>query len=141
MELAKHAEVIVQTLVNDESLLKIVSVLSKHESLSLYYLRRSTKMETASLRQRIMLLVKKNLVLVEQSGSGQMSLKLNVKTVEDVLYMPLYLETVRRKFSKLEVIIVHNMLLNISKIGIDERLWWIFSKFGRGFWIGSDEEY
>ena len=117
MELAKHAEVIVQTLIDDESLLKIVSVLSKHESLSLYYLKRSTKMDTASLRQRIMLLVKKNLILVEQSAPGQISFRLNAKAVEDVLYTPLYLETVRRKFSKLEEIIVHNMLLNISKIG------------------------
>lgn len=114
MELTKQASTIIKTILDDSDSLKVADVLSQNQKLSIFEVKRLTKIETETLRQRLMLLMKKNLVSYEKAADGNIFFRLNHKTVEDVFYLPLYLGIVKRKFGKVEEIIVHNMLLNIS---------------------------
>ena len=101
--------------VNNSSSLQIVNNLERFPSLSLAELKTLSGLNPNELRCQLVYLTKQNLICFEKQETGIWHLSLNKSFLKELVYLPLYLEYVNRKYSEIEKEIIMNLLLNSSK--------------------------
>jgi hypothetical protein len=114
-QINESAKYFLKPFVNNKDSISIITCLSKYEYLSLVELKALSNLPAKRLRQELIFLTKQNLVCFEQKDVKLWRISLNKSFIENLIYFPLYLSYIHKKYSNIEQMIIMNLLLNSSK--------------------------
>ena len=113
--LQKSTPFFLAPIINNQKTSTLLTHLTKHPTLSISELGGFTGFSSKDLRQELVFLAKQNLVSFQQEIDGVWHVSLNRKTLENLIYLPLYFRFVDKRYGATEQLIIMNLLLNFSK--------------------------
>ena len=114
-QINESAPYFLKPFINNKESLNIINYLTKHSHLTLAELKTFSKLPAGKLRQELIFLTKQNLISFEQNDIKSWQISLNKTFLMNLIYFPLYLKYIRKKYSETEQMIIMNLLINSSK--------------------------